>query len=788
MQPRFPPPPGGLPPPAFIPPMPGMVVPSGGLPPGIPPPHMVPGYPGHLGYPPQHLMPGMMMPGVPPRFPPNMSMPVPPYAAGPLPVPPLIPGVQAIGGVRPIGGVVPIGGVRPIGGVAPIGLVPPIAAPVLPVQPLVPLAPAVIPTTTINTPQFINPTSDFLNRSIFTNAVAGLPLTIFLGNVPLDLEDLKLLKIVECCGKIQKFVRPTDPVTQLPTNFALVTYNQGICALRAKNILDNMIIQPAVIDPATSQETRSEQRFIVKLGTKETMSLASIQQTETEAEKTLPEQMSLEDIYGPIKQAIDALLTVSEKAEDSEMSSKKESGTDEKDSSEAKKPAANSEALIGEDGKPINYYTFLKSTAVKHASGDYSLDIVGQNAVESSGLGAKDDAKEEAAGQGDMNVGEKFLLSEIERYRERQMQRDKELEELKKQKIQERIRQLEQLKKKQQQQAANGEPTGIPPPPTAPHPSSALSRKRTLNSHEAHGEAEDELETKRLRKLQVLEMLAEDNPEAKKSVSMPIVTKLKSNAGNNSNNNTMDDEDEEGQDKLANIPLLEDPDVNNTAGIVHHSYTDEVEEDDNWNDIVSDNREDALLAANKAKRTSTVAGVSAAAASVSQAAVNPLTSATALQQSLLQAKILAQTQLLNDALKSKQQQQQVTSSSSTNSSQPMSEDEKKERLRLLIDQLPKDNTSELFAIPVQWSLLHTHNVIESQLKTWIGSKIMEYLGEPEESLMAFLVGELKKPSGGDPKILIDELSMVLEPHEAESFVLKLWKMLLVYSLKCQHNL
>lgn len=235
---------------------------------------------------------------------------------------------------------------------------------------------------------------------------------------------------------------------------------------------------------------------------------------------------------------------------------------------------------------------------------------------------------------------------------------------------------------------------------------------------------------------------------------------------------------------MTNIPLLEDPDVNNAAGGIVHSYPDEVEEDDNWNDIVSDNREDALLAANKAKRTSSAtAGVPTAAAAVSQMAA---TSAT-LQQSLLQAKILAQTQLLNDALKSKQQQQ-VTSSSSVQSSQPMSEEEKKERLRLLIDQLPKDNTSELFAIPVQWSLLHAQNVIESQLKTWIGSKIMEYLGEPEESLMAFLVGELKKPSGGDPKTLIEELSMVLEPHEAESFVLKLWKMLLVYSLKCQHNL
>lgn len=42
---------------------------------------------------------------------------------------------------------------------------------------------------------FINATSDHLNRTIFGNAHAGLPLTLYCGNVPLDFEDLRLLKV-----------------------------------------------------------------------------------------------------------------------------------------------------------------------------------------------------------------------------------------------------------------------------------------------------------------------------------------------------------------------------------------------------------------------------------------------------------------------------------------------------------------------------------------------------------------------------------------------------------------
>ena len=49
-------------------------------------------------------------------------------------------------------------------------------------------------------------------------------------------------QIPQVCGKIFKYARPTDPSTSLPAAFALVTYSQGICAMRCVNALNNYVL------------------------------------------------------------------------------------------------------------------------------------------------------------------------------------------------------------------------------------------------------------------------------------------------------------------------------------------------------------------------------------------------------------------------------------------------------------------------------------------------------------------------------------------------------------------
>ena len=43
----------------------------------------------------------------------------------------------------------------------------------------------------------INNTSNILHRHIFSNAHAGLPLTLFIGKIPLEFEDGRLARMVE---------------------------------------------------------------------------------------------------------------------------------------------------------------------------------------------------------------------------------------------------------------------------------------------------------------------------------------------------------------------------------------------------------------------------------------------------------------------------------------------------------------------------------------------------------------------------------------------------------------
>ncbi len=87
---------------------------------------------------------------------------------------------------------------------------------------------------------------------------------------------------------------------------------------------------------------------------------------------------------------------------------------------------------------------------------------------------------------------------------------------------------------------------------------------------------------------------------------------------------------------------------------------------------------------------------------------------------------------------------------------------------------------ELYAYKINWSVLHRHNVIASTMHGWIVKKIVEYLGEEEESLTSFIVGKLN--TGCRPQELLDELCMVLD-EDAEQFVQKLWRMLIYYALK-----
>jgi RNA-binding protein 25 len=66
------------------------------------------------------------------------------------------------------------------------------------------------------------------------------------------------------------------------------------------------------------------------------------------------------------------------------------------------------------------------------------------------------------------------------------------------------------------------------------------------------------------------------------------------------------------------------------------------------------------------------------------------------------------------------------------------------------------------------------------MASWVSAKIAEYLGEEEPQLRDFIVGKLRAHC--KPADLLEELSVVMD-EVALPFVLKLWRMLVYYSVK-----
>ncbi|XP_022161680.1 RNA-binding protein 25-like [Myzus persicae] len=104
-------------------------------------------------------------------------------------------------------------------------------------------------------------------------------------------------------------------------------------------------------------------------------------------------------------------------------------------------------------------------------------------------------------------------------------------------------------------------------------------------------------------------------------------------------------------------------------------------------------------------------------------------------------------------------------------------EEKKKSISQLIDLIPTD---ELFSFHLDWTVVD-FQMIKKRIWPWINKKIIEYIGEPETTLVDFICSKVE--AGSSPQAIIDDVQMVLD-DEAEVFVIKIWK-LLVYEVEKQ---
>ncbi|XP_015111290.1 RNA-binding protein 25 [Diachasma alloeum] len=108
-----------------------------------------------------------------------------------------------------------------------------------------------------------------------------------------------------------------------------------------------------------------------------------------------------------------------------------------------------------------------------------------------------------------------------------------------------------------------------------------------------------------------------------------------------------------------------------------------------------------------------------------------------------------------------------------------SQEEKRKHIKSLIDKIPTDKNA-LFAYQLDWAVID-NALMEKRIRPWINKKIIEYIGEPEPTLVDFICSKVM--AGSSPQGILDDVQMVLD-EEAEVFVVKMWR-LLIYEVEAK---
>lgn len=119
-----------------------------------------------------------------------------------------------------------------------------------------------------------------------------------------------------------------------------------------------------------------------------------------------------------------------------------------------------------------------------------------------------------------------------------------------------------------------------------------------------------------------------------------------------------------------------------------------------------------------------------------------------------------------------------SSGKSSSRDQAKSQEEKRRHIKSIIDKIPTEK-ADLFNYPLDWNEIDA--TIEKKIRPWINKKIIEYIGEPEPTLVDFICSKVL--AGSTPQGILDDVQMVLD-EEAEVFVVKMWR-LLIYEVEAK---
>lgn len=85
-----------------------------------------------------------------------------------------------------------------------------------------------------------------------------------------------------------------------------------------------------------------------------------------------------------------------------------------------------------------------------------------------------------------------------------------------------------------------------------------------------------------------------------------------------------------------------------------------------------------------------------------------------------------------------------------------SQEEKRKHIKSLIERIPTEKDA-LFAYQLDWSAID-NNLMERKIRPWINKKIIEYIGEPEPTLVDFICSKVL--AGSQPQVILEDVQMV----------------------------
>lgn len=557
-----------------------------------------------------------------------------------------------------------------------------------------------------------------------------------------------LHKVLECCGRIQKWNRPPDPATGAPKAFGFVTFEYGASALRCKNVLTDVEVHGVLLQ--------------IKAGTKEQAALDVMAEDEnltdsSEGADALVRDKITQLLRVPPKPFVDP-STVTSCSIESDDASVSALPTDQQQQS------ASVPALV-EPETSTSIFTIAPGLASSHL-----LNV------------GTDDEFDTA----ETNKG-KHVMSEIEKFRSRQVQRDKELEEDRVRKMKDKIKHLQKLqdydtKKNLQVAAESAMARNIGDYIDTVHRSEEQKKrievdaraKENLNhyhdqqqkkSHEREPDDEITMEAKRRRKQLVLQMLSDENefsqesdiPPSQAAAEAALSVKVKLGVGIKKS----------AASTATFIAQGQNEDVKPLRTIVPIDFTEEERKQESlYRYALGDYDNEDLEGKVKKSRLVPLPP---------QPVINaPTDSVNAQMVAFRQAQAIAAEIAAKIAVTSTNAKDKLSKPTLTTEEEAI-----KLKQKLIVDQIPTDQAS-LFAFKMDWAKVESLGIIQSVMKTWVTKKVVEYLGEVEETLIHFIISKLNNQC--NPNELLGELAAVLD-DDAEQFVIKLWRMLIFSVLK-----